>query len=145
MPEDKFHILRTTTPYHKEFHRARIMFCIVEGEAKVGPIGTADSHLDWFKKEGWIQENEEDAEEFLNTHIRGFFFEPVNGLYCYRGVGFRFDGDVIEEIKNYLPKLKEALKLNDDAKICFGPKDNPINDIEYPQYCAGTLKELTVL
>jgi len=100
MPEDKFHILRTTTPYHEEFHRARIMFCFIGDEVKVGPIGTTESHLDWFKREGWIAETEENAEEFLNTHVRGFFFKSENGLYCYRGVGFGFDEDVIKEIKN---------------------------------------------
>lgn len=81
MSEDKLSILRTKTQQHREFHRQRIMFCIIKGEVKVGPIGTSECHLDWFKRERWIAENEEDAEEFLNTHIRGFFFEAVNSLY----------------------------------------------------------------
>jgi hypothetical protein len=142
MPEDKFHILRTTTPYHEEFHRSRIMFCIIGDEVKVGPIGTTESHLDWFKREGWIAETEENAEEFLNTHIRGFFLQSENGLYCYRGVGFGFDEDVISELKKYLPKLKEVFNLNNDTKICFGPKDSPLEGINWPRYYAGTLKEL---
>jgi len=142
MPEDKFSIIRTKTPYHKEFHRSRIMFCIVGDGVKVGPLGSSESHLDWFKREGWIAENEENAEEFLNTHIRGFFLKSENELYCYRGVGFYFDDDVIKEIKKHLLKLKEAFNLSDNAKICFGPKDSPLENIDWPRCCAGTLKEL---
>ena len=103
MPEDKFSILRTKTLQHEEFHRSRIMFCVVGGEVKVGPMGSNECHLDWFKREGWITENEENAEEFLNTHLRGFFLKSENGLYCYRGVGFGFDEEVVKEIKTYLP------------------------------------------
>ena len=142
MPEDKFHILRTTTPYHEEFHRSRIMFCIIGDEVKVGPKGTTESHLDWFKREGWIAENEENAEEFLNSYIRGFFLKSENGLHCYRGVGFGFNGDVIEETKKHLLKLKEAFNLSGNAKICFGPKDSPLEGIDWPRYCAGTSNEL---
>ena len=142
MPEDKFHILRTTTPYHEEFHRSRIMFCIIGDEVKIGLKGTTESHLDWFKRKEWIKETEENAEEFLNTHVRGFFLSSENGLYCYRGLGFGFDENVIKEIKTHLPKLKEAFNLNDNGKICFGPKDSPLEGIDWPRYCAGKLKEL---
>jgi hypothetical protein len=118
------------------------MFIILGDEIKIGPTRTKDCHLDWFKREGWIAENEENAEDFLNTHIRGFFLQSDNGLYCYIGVGFYFNKQVIDETLKRLPDLKDALSLNGRTKICFGPKDNPVNDIEYRQYCAGILKDL---
>jgi hypothetical protein len=88
MTEDKFSILRTK-PQDEVFHRARIMFIILGDEIRIGPTGTKDSHLEWFKREGWM--TEENAEEFLNTHVRGFFLQSDNGLYCYIGVGFYFN------------------------------------------------------
>ena len=58
------------------------------------------------------------------------------------GVGFWFNKKVINEVLSKLPEIKKAIDLNDDTKIYFGPKDNPIEGVEYPQYFAGTLKEL---
>ena len=139
MKKDKFNILRTK-PWDVKFHRSRRMFCIKDGRVEVGPTKTKDSHLEWFKKEGWV--NEENAEEFLNKVVRGFYLPSENGLYCYRGVGFWYDDEVIKEIIGKLPQLKKALNLNDDTKICFGPKDSPLEGIKYPRHCSGTLKEL---
>jgi len=65
MPEDKFSILRTKTLQHEEFHRSRIMFCIVEGEVKIGPVGSNECHLDWFKKEkGGLPEQRKTRKNF---------------------------------------------------------------------------------
>jgi len=78
----------------------------------------------------------------LNTHVRGFYLKSENQLHCYRGVGFGFNEDVIKEIKTYLPKLKKAFNLNDSSRICFGPKDSPLEGVKWPRFCAGTLREL---
>jgi len=142
MPEDKFKNLRTRTSHNIDIHRARIMFCIIGNEIKVGPVGTIESHLEWLKREGLIVETEENAEEFLNKHIRGYFLPGKNGLYAYIGLGFEFNDEVINDVLRKLVQLKETLNLNDDTKICFGLDESPVNGIEYPQYCAGTLKEL---
>jgi hypothetical protein len=116
------------------------MFCIREDEIKVAPRDTADSHLEWFQKEGWI--NEENAEEFLNQHIRGFYLPSENSLYSYKGVSFWFDGSVLMEIQSRLPELKKALGLRDDTKIFFGSKDRLLDDIYYPKFYIGTLEEI---
>jgi len=136
---DKLFTLRTK-PKDEEFHRARRMFVIIGKEIKIGPKGTRDSHLEWFKKEGWL--TEETAEGFLEAYARGFYLQSENSLYCYIGLGFWFSEKVINEIIRRLPEIKKALDLNDDTKIYFGPKDNPIDGVEYPQYFVGTLKEL---
>jgi len=52
------------------------------------------------------------------------------------------NNEMIKEIIGKLPQLKKALNLNDDTKICFGPKDSPLEGIEYPRHCSRTLKEL---
>ncbi len=142
MSEDKFKNLRTITPYNIEVHRARIMFCIIGNEIKVGPIGTTESHLEWLKREGLIVETEENTEEFLNAHIRGYFLPNKNGLYAYIGLGFEFNAEVISDVLRRLIQFKEVLNLNNDTKICFGLDESPVNGIEYPQRCLGTLKEL---
>jgi hypothetical protein len=132
-------ILRTK-PEDEEFHRSRIMFVIIGGEVKVGPKGTKDSHLEWFRKEDWV--TEENQNEFLEKHIRGFYFPSENCLYCYNGWGFFFDAGVANEIAARIIKLKEAFNLNDETRICLGPKDNPVHGYNYPQYCLGKLKDL---
>lgn len=98
-----------------------------------------DSHLEWFKKEGWI--TEANAELFLNKTIRGFYLMSENSLYCYKGIGFYYDDVLIQEVLAKLPELKKILNLNEKTKIYFGPKDSPIEGKEYPRYCAGVLTE----
>jgi len=127
-------------PEDEQFHRSRIMFCIRDGKVEVAPKNISDSHIEWFEKEGWIME--ENAEEFLNCNIRGFYLPGQNKLYSYRGVGFSFDDKVLPEILNKVIELKKAFSLNDSTEIHLGPKDSPIGGKEYPRIYAGTLKEL---
>lgn len=139
MTEDKFSILRTK-PADEEFHRSRIIFCIKDDKVEVASSGIVDSHLEWFEREGWA--TEENREQFLEQTVRGFYFPENNCLYCYTGIGFWFDDEVISTIIRKLAELKEALNLKNDTKICFGPKDSPLENIEYPRHCEGILKEL---
>jgi hypothetical protein len=60
-----------------DFHRSRRMFCVMDGEVKVAPEGTAMSHLEWFEAEGWVVAG--DA-KFIETTIRGRSFRP--GTRC---------------------------------------------------------------
>jgi len=137
--EDKFKIL-TTKPRDEQFHRSRIMFCIKDGKIEVEPQGTKNSHLEWFREEGWV--TEENTESFLNKTIRGFYQAAENTFYCYKGVGFWYDDEMVKEVIERLSELKQALNFQDDTKICFGPKDSPVDGIEYPRHCGGTLKEI---
>lgn len=141
MVENKFNLLRTK-PEDEELHRSRIMFCIRGDNVEVSPSGTVNSHLEWFEEEGWVAK--EDAREFLDQNIRGFYLSSTNSLYCYGGVGFFFDEEVIVEVKEKLGELREALDLKDDTKICFGPKDSVVGGREYPRHYEGSLSELLV-
>jgi len=139
MVENELGLLRSKPEDH-ELHRSRIMFCIKNDKVEVASSGTVNSHLEWFEEEGWFAG--ESAEDFLNRNIRGFYFPPTNSLYCYRGVDFSFDEEVIAEVKKRLVELKKALDLKDDSRICFGPKDSPIGEREYPRHSEGRLKDL---
>ncbi len=127
-------------PEDKELHNSRIMFCIKDGKVEIASPNRADSHIEWFKKEGWI--TDKNAEDFLRQTIRGFYLPGQNKLYCYRGIGFSFDEKVLPEVLNKIVELKKSFNLNDDTEINLGPKDSPIGGREYQRVMAGTLREL---
>ena len=137
--KDNLNFLKSK-PEDKGFHSSRIMFCIKEGKIEVAPRNITDSHIEWFEKEGWI--TEENAEDFLNQNIRGFYLPDQNKLYCYRGVGFSFDDKVLPEVLNKIVEFKKAFNLNDNTEIHLGPKDSPIGGTEYQRVFTGTLREL---
>ncbi len=137
MVENGLELLRTKPEDH-ELHRSRVMFCLRDNGVEVAPKGTTNSHLEWFEEEGWV--SEENRDEFLNQNIRGFYFPPEDTLYCYQG-NFTFDEELIDKVRKRLEELKEALSLNEETRICFGPKDRIISGREFPQFFAGTLSE----
>ena len=137
--KDNLNFLKSK-PKDKKFHSSRVMFCIRDGKVEIAPSNITDSHIEWFEKGGWI--TEENAEDFLKKNIRGFYLPDQNKLYCYRGVGFSFDGKVLSEVLNKIIELKKAFDLNDNTEINLGPKDSPVGGVEYQRVFAGTLKEL---
>jgi hypothetical protein len=137
---DRFGFLKGTTVECAEFHRLRTMFCLKDGAVKVGPPGSALSHIEWFESEGWI--TAANVEEFLEGHVRGFYLPDKNELYCYKGSGFYFDGWVFAKLIENIGKLKEILGLDENTKLYLGSKDAIIGGIRYKQGFVGTLKDL---
>ena len=125
----------------KNFHRSRIMFIFKNGKVTVAPKGVSYSHLEWFEKEGWVDRANSIA--FLEENTRGFFFPSQNALYFYKGVGFYFDNQLIEQVKNMIGDLQRELGLSGDTRILAGPKKKVITGKEYPQKYLGTIRELT--
>lgn len=121
----------------KDFHQSRVMFCIKDGEVEVAPKGTSDSHIEWFENEGWV--NKKNEQNFLETNTRGFYLPTENSLYCYKGLGFYFDKELIEEIRRKIPELKTKLNLNENTRVYYGPKDKIVNGREYEQFYGGVL------
>jgi len=68
--KDNLNFLKSK-PEDKDFHSSRIMFCIKDGRVKVAPPNVTDSHIEWFKKEGWT--TEKNTEDFLKQNVRGFY------------------------------------------------------------------------
>ena len=64
-------------------------------------------------------------------------------LYFYKGVGFYFDNQLIEQVKNMIGDLQRELGLSGDTRILAGPKKKVITGKEYPQKYLGTIRELT--
>jgi thymidylate synthase ThyX len=139
MNEDLNKLKSTSEDY--SFHASRVMFCVLNGEVKIGPKNTSESHIEWFKREGWL--TDETAEDFLKKNIRGFYLPAEDKLYVYRGVGFQFDQQTLPELMEKMEDFKKAFGLTGKTKICLGPKDSPVKDVEYPRICAGTVNGLT--
>lgn len=122
------------------FHRSRIMFCLIDGKVMVGPKHTPESHIEWFRRMGWL--NDENAVAFLEKNIRGFYLPKENRLYAYRSAGFDFDDKVLPELLEKIEQFIAAFNLNGETEIHLGPKDSSIVSREYRRYFAGRIKEL---
>jgi hypothetical protein len=128
-----------TRPEDVAFHRARRMFCLKDGDVRVAPEGTAMSHLEWFEAEGWISEN---AEPFMATTIRGAYVPTRRTLFVYRGLGFFYDDQLIEEVTRSAGELMAALGLEPDVDVHAGPVDAVVRGVRYAQRRVGTLGAL---
>ncbi len=124
-----------------ELHRTRRMFCIRNGTLVVAPEATTTSHLEWFEAEGWITKN--DAQEFMESTIRGVFLPAKRALFFYKGVGFFFDTAVKEEALCMAEAIGTALTLGRDVEVYVGPPDTLIHGTRYRQERLGTIESLT--
>ncbi|NTU99126.1 hypothetical protein HGA64_03930 [Candidatus Falkowbacteria bacterium] len=107
------------------------MFCVLDGKIMVAEIGTTESHIDRFHREGWL-------ENFAFEEIlRGMYWPETNSLYFFKGFDFSFDEALIEQSLYIMPQLLAALGLKDGVKINFGPMDKFIKGKEYRQLCWG--------
>ena len=128
-----------TRPEDIVFHRARRMFCLKGGHVEVAPEGTAMSHLEWFEAEGWISEN---PEVFMTTTIRGAYIPARCALFLYRGLGFFYDDELIDEARRRAAELMAALGLESDVAVHTGPADAIVRGVRYAQRHLGTLGSL---
>lgn len=136
----KLEFLKGTAAEHCQFHRERVMFCLKGGQVEIAGSGNPDSHIEWFEKEGWVQEG--NAERFLEENARGFYLPDANELYCYKGIGWFFDDMLMTELLDKMAGLKDALCFNEDTKVYLGPKDRFIGEREYKNHFMGTVREL---
>lgn len=124
-----------------DFHRARRMFCIRNGQVMVAPEGTVMSHLEWFEAEGWVDNR--NAQEFMDTTIRGVFLPARHALFFYKGAGFFFDVTVAREARRWAKELMSALGLDGHVEVHVGPPDAVIHGTHYRQERLGTIESLT--
>ena len=99
------------------------------------------SHLEWFEAEGWI--TKDNAQEFMDSTIRGIFFPARHALYFYRGVGFFFDDAVVKEASCRLEEIMSVLTLDRDVEVYVGPPDVAIHGTRYRQERLGTIESVT--
>jgi hypothetical protein len=118
----------------------RRIFCIRSGKVHTPSSNVPQSHSSWFKEEGWM--NEHNADTFFETTERGYYLPENNILYTYIGKDFSFTEKTISNLKLVLSDLQEVFEVNQDTKICFGPKDMFFNDREHKQLCIGTLGDI---
>jgi hypothetical protein len=124
-----------------DFHRARRMFCIRNGQLTVAREGTAMSHLEWFEAEGWI--TKDNARQVMDSTIRGIFLSARHALFFYRGVGFFFDAAVKREASRWAEEIMSALALDHHVEVYVGPPDAGIHGTQYRQERLGTIESLT--
>lgn len=134
-------VLRTT---EKDigFHINRRMFFIINRKIIVVPKQCKLSHLEYALENGYIKDD--NITDFLNNTIRGSHIKSnkEHRIYCYKGVGFYFDNDMIKEVIELLPKIIAKLNISKDTKVYWGPVHNDINGKRYINEYAGTIEEL---
>lgn len=130
--------ITSTRPQDVEFHKSRIMFCIVDGEIRVAARGSSQSHSEWFRAEGWM--NGETKAEFMESTIRGFVSEDFSAIHFYKGVGFYFNDEMIASVVGLIPKIKKAIpEVTSESLIKFGPSDEIINGVRFSGFTYGKI------
>jgi hypothetical protein len=124
-----------------DFHRARRMFCIRNGEVTLAPEGTTMSHLEWFEAEGWI--TEDNTRAFMDSTMRGIFLPARHALFFYKGMGFFFDAAVVTEASRWAEEIMSVLGLDRFVEVHVGPPDAIIHGTQYKQERLGTIESLT--
>jgi hypothetical protein len=89
--------------------------------------------------EGWVVAG--DA-KFIETTIRGAFIPARHALFLYRGVGFFFDDEVIEQARCRAADLMAALTLDPEVGVHVGPADAVVRGATYEQRQLGTIGSL---
>jgi hypothetical protein len=117
------------------------MFCIRNGELAVAPDGTAMSHFEWFEAEGWI--TKDNAQEVMDSVIRGIFLPARHALFFYRGIGFLFDAAVVSEASRWAGEIMSVLALDQSVEVYVGPPDAVIHGNQYRHERLGTIESIT--
>lgn len=121
-----------------KFHQSRRMFCIKEGEIALGPSDSPLTHADWFKNEGWI---DEENDEFIKTGVRGFIDSSGN-IYFYTGYDFETNNEIEAELISNLKSLAKEGNIKPNAKVFAGMIKQDKPGQWPPQKCLGTVEEL---
>jgi hypothetical protein len=100
----------------RNYHASRRMFVIKGGDLIMAEKGIEDSHAQWFKKMGWM--NEDDM-SFMDRVTRGYV--DSSGVYFYKGYNFDVDKESKEEIMSHLQDLVEQLSIDPSLHL-FGGK-----------------------
>jgi hypothetical protein len=121
-------------PKKVKFHKQRIIF-VVKDEGIFINKYTEKSHEDWFKKMGWMDNNN----EIMLNNIRGYYDGVA--IYCYCGYDFREPESllIVNNLKNIANKLGIS---NLDTKVYSGVIPQQIGDKWKPKKALGTLGEL---
>jgi len=77
------------------------------------------------------------------TTIRGAYVPARRALFLYRGLGFFYDDELIDEVGRRAGALMAALGLQPDVDVHVGPVDAVVRGVRYAQRRVGTLGSLT--
>src|SRR5438046_9471314 len=84
----------------------------------------------------------ENAEPFMATTIRGAYVPARRALFLYRGLGFFYDDELIDEVRRRACALMAALGLQPGVDVHVGPVDAVVRGVRYAQRRVGTLGSL---
>ncbi|MCP4393021.1 MAG: hypothetical protein GY804_01950 [Alphaproteobacteria bacterium] len=128
----------STRPGDEDFHKSRVMFCIVDGEVRVAARGSSMSHSEWFRAEGWM--NSDSKAEFMDATIRCFVSEDRGSVYFYKGNGFYFDDVMVKEVLSLIPQITQAIpEITKETLVKFGPADDVVNGVRFSSFCHGKI------
>ena len=93
----------------------RVMFAVKNGRLYVAPKNLRCSHKEWFKKEGWVTENDDTC---MHQLVRGYV--DFEGIYFYQGYDAHSPRLKSEALKEIIRELHKRLKLDRKIHIFFG-------------------------
>jgi len=97
-----------------DYHKGRRMFCIRNGKLFIARPNSPYSHIDWFRKRGWIKNANS-----MNEIIRGFV-DKKGDIYFYVGKDFGINKKAEKEFFEHLEELAKRLRLGPNARIYGG-------------------------
>jgi hypothetical protein len=98
----------------EEYHKSRRMFCIIKGKLFIARPNLPYSHIDWFRKRGWI----ENANS-INKITRGIV-DKKGDIYFFIGKDFGVNKKAEKEFFEHLGELTKRLRLGPNTRIYGG-------------------------
>lgn len=99
------------------------MFCIKNDKVILAPPEVKGSHLDWFRHERWIADDDPRDEKFFAHVIMGIYFPREHRIHCFREIDFSLDRDAMEIVNRNLNHLQKTFDLPPETEIFLGPRD----------------------
>jgi len=100
----------------------RTMFVIIGKQLFLSPPNLHIPHGDWFKNEGWMDNNDK---SFMENNPRGYI--DTKGIYIYQGYDDRVPIISKKILKKIIKDLSVKLNINNNLHIFLGTIDMPNN------------------
>lgn len=101
----------------KKFHLSRNIFVIKDRILHINKEKVEYSHLEWFKKLGWVKD-EKDETFLMNSTVRGYF--DKEGIYFFSGFEFLATFADKTVFERHAKQLMKLMKLKGDLPVYAG-------------------------
>lgn len=108
----------------KEYHKARRMFFLIDGDLVIPKKGSDKSHLEWLMENGYTPK---EADRIIETVLRGVV-NPDGNIRFFIGRNWEVNEEIEKKFFDILPKLIETFRLEPEAIIGGGTIKGDIGD-----------------